>query len=255
MRKLAALTVLLCFPARVVFAQEGKANEFAQMKQIVSIAAAGVPGKDFRVVFASEDSLASMHLRHWIVTIGRYPENYRTSLEISPGAPCTEPESIKEVCSIQEIPGEPLFRGTFDVVNRLYRFAGRTTDTAQKFLAFRDQLRAHPDWTQDQVVAALASAGAKYGPDKKNEFMATIPLKSLERVFGPMRLKDVTSIAPVPMTWPAYWQVRTVLLREPKTRLVMYFEPFEGRLQLLHVSQPVQTWDPGTKKLKWKYPD
>src|SRR5258708_31147413 len=129
MRKLAALTVLLCCPARVVFAQEGKANEFAQMKQIVSIAAAGVPGKDFRVVFASEDSLASMHLRHWIVTIGRYPENYRTSLEISPRAPCTEPESIKEVCSIQEIAGEPLFRGTFDVVIRLLHLSYRVSQT------------------------------------------------------------------------------------------------------------------------------
>lgn len=230
------------------------------MEQIVRIATAGLPAENFRVVFAAEDNRESMRLHHWIVTVERYPADYHVIDEVKTrlgfmAPPC--PESANEFCSIREIPGEPLFRGRFDAFSPglFHSFVGNMSTVVPKILAFRGHLKAHPEWTQADIVAALASAGAKYGPDKKKEFTATLPLDALQAVFGPMRLKDVSSMQPALMGWPAYWKVRTVLARDPKTRIVMYFEPFEGQLQSLYISQPVRTWDAKTKTFIWKFPD
>jgi hypothetical protein len=49
--------------------------------------------------------------------------------------------------------------------------------------------------------------------------------------------------------------VSTILLQNRKERLVLYFEPFEGQLQSLFVSQGSTVLDPKTHKPKWKPPD
>jgi hypothetical protein len=230
-----------------------KATEFSKVVQIAHIATINLPDKESRVVFAAEASLGTLYLKRWVATVEKYPENYKTSDAIFTAPPCTEPQMVKEVCSIQEITGEPLFRGSFEMTPYFTRFAGSTTDTAGKILHFRDQLRAHPDWTMVEVDTALASIGAKFGPDKKKEFMATLPLKGLRDAFGPIKLKNVTSVPTVPnSSWPAYWKVQATLLNDPKKQLVMYFEPFEGRLQQLSVAGPIKVWDRKTRKFKWE---
>jgi hypothetical protein len=132
---------------------------------------------------------------------------------------------------------------------------------------FNKKLNAHQQWTQADIAAALAAAGAKFGPDKEKEFRATLAgsLKMLEKAFGPMRVNKVLSMKPSFLTlpskehslfgWPAYWKVSTILLQNRKERLVLYFDPFEGQLQSLFVSQGSTVLDPKTHQRKWKPPD
>ncbi len=244
------LLVLLAAAGRV---QSQSATEFRQMKEITRIATSNLSDRGSRVVFASEGNLESMSLRRWIVSVDLYPKSYRTSLAVMSGPPCVSPETIKETCSIQEISGEPLFLGKFETTGQLYSFAGRTAAAARKMLAFREDLKAHSEWSQHQVEEALASKGAKYGPEKKKEFMTVLPLKSLQRILGPMRLKDISSVPMTPpQQWPAYWKVRTVMIGNSKVGLVMYFEPFDGQLQMLYFTGPHKVWDPVTKTFKWE---
>jgi hypothetical protein len=244
------------------------------MEQIVRVATQDLPGKDYQVVFTTENNLESPYPHPWLVTVQKYPANYnamddRTKAVLFSGPPCASGKAA-EFCSVREIPGEPLFRGRFDFVNaqgRFLRFEGNIVSTAEKMSAFNKQLNAHQQWTQTDIVAALAAAGAKFGPDKEKEFTATLAptLKILEKAFGPMRVHKVSSVKPSFLTlpskepsvfgWPAYWKVSTILLRNRKERLVMYFEPFEGQLQSLVVSQGSTVLDPKTHKPKWKPPD
>ena len=103
-----ALTALLCLSSGVAPGQQAKSTDFAKVVQITRIATVNLPAKEFRVVFAAEDSLDSMYLHRWVITVERYPANYRVSQAIFSAPPCAHPQMIKEVCSIQEIPGEPL---------------------------------------------------------------------------------------------------------------------------------------------------
>lgn len=273
MKKTVVGTLLLCSVALAAPAQKEESTDFAKMKQILRVATADLPGKDYRVVVAVENNRESLHLRHWIVTVQKYPADYkvvddRTTTVVFSGPPC--PARRVEDCSIREIPGEPLFRGRFDLddENDHFRaFEGNIASTAEKMSAFNKQLNAHQQWTEADIATALASAGAKFGPDKEKEFTATLPpaLKTLERAFGPMRVHKVSSVKPTFLTlpskgpslfgWPAYWKVIVVPLQAPKDRVVMYFEPFEGQLQQLFVTGLFQKWDPKTKTYKWEYLD
>jgi hypothetical protein len=267
---IAALLLSIAAPA-----QKEQSTDFAKMEQIVRIATQDLSGKNYRVVFAAEDNRESLYLRHWIVTVQEYPASYKTVDDLSmgivfSGPPCASGKAT-EFCSINEVSGELLFRGRFDIddaKSHFRRFEGNIVSTASKMSAFNKQLMAHQQWTQAEIGAALTSAGAKFGPDKEKEFTATLPavLKTLEKAFGPMRLHKVSSIKPVFLKfptdekpaligWPAYWSVSTILLRNRKERLVMYFEPFEGQLQSLLVSQGSTILDPKTHKPKWKPPD
>lgn len=157
--------------------------------------------------------------------------------------------------------------GSFDVYGREIRFEGNIVNTATKMTAFRNELMNHQQWIQSEIADALTSAGAKFGPDKEKEFRATLPnvLKMLEKTFGPMQIHKVSSMKPsflkLPsknpdlIGWPAYWSVSTILLHNSKERLVMYFDPFEGQLQSLFVSQGRTVLDPKTHKPKWKPPE
>lgn len=235
-------------------------NVFPQMLDITRVATVNVPGNP-RLVFAAETDLVHKtellekpSLSRWVVSVQPYPDHYRVLPEVSGGAPCMSEYALKEWCAIEEIPGEPVFVGIFRLFgDTVDHFEGRRTSTARKVLAFRGQLEAHPEWDQSAVIAALNSAGAKYGPDKKQEFMAIVPIKALERVYGPLRLDRVVSVKPIPSGWAAYWQVRAISVSNPKKRLYMYFDPFEGELQLLYVDVPAKVWDEKTRTFKRKY--
>jgi hypothetical protein len=274
MRNLLAPVLLILLARSATLVQTGEsADSLAKMRQIFRVAAADLSGKEYRVVFATEDNGESLNMRHWIVTVQAYPAGYKAYDDqvggvIFSGPPCP-PGMFPEFCSVRNISGDILFVGRFDVLVTTGRvgFVGNVGRTASKMLVFDKQLKAHQQWTPIDISAALASAGAKFGPDKEKEFRETLPdaLKTLEQAFGPMRINKVSSMKPtflrIPgkepqlIGWPAYWSVSTILLRNRKERLVMYFEPFDGRLQSLYVSQGSTVLDPKTHKPKWKPPD
>ncbi len=270
--KIIVVTLLLCLASFAAPAQKEESTDLLKMELTVRVAAVGLQGKSYRVVLAAEDNGESIDFRHWIVTIQRYPADYKimddqTIGVILPGPPCQGPTA--EYCSMRGIPSEPLFRGRFDPdrFGHFRTFDGSITKTAAKMSAFREQLKANQQWTQAEIAAALAAAGARYGPDKEKEFTASLSsaLKTLEEAFGPMRLHKVSSMKPtfprlesmksLIVGWPAYWKVIMVPLRKPKDRVVMYFEPFEGELQQLVVTGLFQKWDTNAKKYKWEYLD
>jgi hypothetical protein len=274
MKKTIAAILMLCSLALAAPVQKPENPDFTTMEQILGVATQNLSGKGYRVVFASEDNRESLQLRHWIVTVQKYPAGYKTEDDsrmgiVFSGPPCALGKAL-EFCSINEVPGEPLFRGRFDIDDansHFRRFEGNIVGTAVKMSAFNKQINANQQWTQAEIAAALAAAGAKFGPDKEKEFRATLPgtLKMLEKAFGPMRVNKVISMKPSFLTlpskepalfgWPAYWSVSTILLRNRKERLVMYFDPFEGQLQSLYVSQGSTVLDPKTHKPKWKPPN
>jgi hypothetical protein len=271
MKKTIAAILVLCSLAFAGPVQKQENPDFTFMEQIIHVATQNLSGKGFRVVFASEDDRESLQLRHWIVTVQKYPADYktvddRTTMILFSGPPCPAGKA-GEACSIREILDEPLFLGRLDVYDHNIRFEGNIASTAVKMSDFNKQINAHQQWTQADIAAALATAGAKFGPDKEKEFRATLPgsLKVLEKAFGPMRVNKVLSMKPHFLTlpskehslfgWPAYWSVSTILLHNPKERLVMYFDPFEGQLQSLFVSQGSTVLDPKTHKPKWIPPN
>lgn len=274
MKQILAVSLFLSVAVPAMLAQNETSADFKKMEQVLRIATQHLPDQRYRVVFAAEDNMESFHLRHWIVTVQKYPVDYKMIDDqkvgvIFSGPPCPSGKNA-EFCSIREIAGEPLFRGRFDVDDangHFRRFEGNIVSTASKMSAFTDQLQTHQEWTQVDIAAALASSGAKFGPDKEKEFRATLPniLQILEKAFGPMRIHKVLSMKPSFLTlpskehslfgWPAYWSVSVILLHNRKERLVMYFEPFDGQLQALAVSQGSTVLDPKTHKPKWKPPD
>jgi hypothetical protein len=272
MKKTIASILVMCSLAFAVPVQKQENPDFTMMEQIVRVATQDLPGKGYRVFVASQDDRESLQLRHWIVTVQKYPADYKTvddrTTVMFSGPPCPSGKAA-EFCSIKEIPGELLFQGRFDTDDakgHFHRFEGNITSTAVKMSAFNKRINAHQQWTQADIAAALAADGAKFGPDKEKEFRATLPgfLKMLEKAFGPMRVNKVLSMKPNFLTlptkehsligWPAYWSVSTILLHNSKERLVMYFDPFEGQLQSLFISQGTTVLDPKTHKPKWKPP-
>lgn len=263
--KRGSLILLCCFSTAALQAQSASRPGSSQsvfsvepipvrkIALVMRLATSGIPQKDMRAVFTAESPLSAMYIKRWVITASPSLEDYPVSGDASPGPPCFNPVAIKAVCSVPEPNVEPLFRGEFDLTSSINHFSGSVAASAKKYLSVQGQLREHPEWTQQQVARLLASAGARYGPDKKRHFTAALPLKALETVFGPMHVKAVTSVKPGE-GWGGYWRVRTAFVKNPNSGLIMYFEPFEGQLQVLYRTGPYRVWDPVDKKFKWEMP-
>jgi hypothetical protein len=108
----------------------------------------------------------------------------------------------------------------------------------------KKEVDKHPDWPDARVVEALKSAGAKFGPDDRAEFVRTLPLKELEPLTG--RLEVVSAEFRVRFT-PAEgnrpgsdlrWSVEAKW-HSPDGRheadCLLILEPFEGALMDFHL--------------------
>ena len=95
------------------------------------------------------------------------------------------------------------------------------------------EIAKHPKWTDAQIVEALKSAGAKFGPADRAEFLRSLPLKELELVTG--RLEVVSAdlgarYRPPVLSWrvEAKWHSDD---GRQEADCLLFFEPFEGRLE------------------------
>lgn len=116
----------------------------------------------------------------------------------------------------------------------------RQLDQRNKFTEF---VLSHGDSTEAELVAALKNAGAKYGPNDKQQFIKDLPIQKLERFLGKLQ---ATSVAFLPLRkdranadmWP-FWQVKAKA--ETDNGELIYeltFEQFQGELVSLHLDQP-----------------
>lgn len=117
-----------------------------------------------------------------------------------------------------------------------------------KLEGLRKLVDSHREWSDEQVVSALETAGARLGPSEKEAFSATLPLKLLEPFLGKLtvlsvdfRLRDRSEMKNDAPAAELYWAVY-VEARYPGRKLLRYylaFEPFEGRLISLGRTPPI----------------
>jgi hypothetical protein len=109
-------------------------------------------------------------------------------------------------------------------------------------------LNHHPDWSDTQVVKALKDAGAKYGPDDREAFLRSLPLKTLEPFTGHLDVVSADFGVRLPasldeeesgfdLTWAveAKWRSRDGHL---EADYFLLFEPFDGALMNLSPRTP-----------------
>lgn len=107
--------------------------------------------------------------------------------------------------------------------------------------SFADEVDRHPDWSDARITAALNEAGAKYGPDRKAEFLRALPLEELKPFIGGelkltsvefyVRLGTSGTTKAAGLTWLVRARWHSPDGREADC--TMAFEPFEGMLTML----------------------
>jgi hypothetical protein len=108
-----------------------------------------------------------------------------------------------------------------------------------KFEVLRSQVDAHQQWSDQQVIAAMKKAGAKFGPNDEDAFRKEVPIDALEPFIGRLQIEsaefflrhkqDPRSLAEL------YWEVdgTSVLPNGQEAHWSLTFEPFAGKLQSL----------------------
>ena len=153
--------------------------------------------------------------------------------------------SIKLIGSQDPAPLAALFR--FDIKTHDLRdveISGPFID--DRIDKMEKEVNEHPDWSDEEVVARLKAAGARFGPDDRDAFLRGIPLKQLEPTIGTLEVVDAdifplrNEFADQPtatLRWivDAKWHSADGKY-EADARLA--FEPFEGALQSFRMRSP-----------------
>ena len=100
-----------------------------------------------------------------------------------------------------------------------------------------EYLHSHPEMTEDEVAAALKKGGVKYGPNDKEQLIKDLPIASLERFLGKIKIVSVKPLPPFEENQdnaPAwgYWAVIAEVKRRDGTvdKYEIDFDPFNGKL-------------------------
>jgi hypothetical protein len=81
---------------------------------------------------------------------------------------------------------------------------------------------------QRALAQELKKSGAKFSPLNKEEFLRTLPIKSLEQFVGKFRIESVYFQA-------LHWKVEANALSDGrKVKYKFFFEPFDGKLIEIH---------------------
>jgi len=112
----------------------------------------------------------------------------------------------------------------------------------------KKEVDSHPEWPDAQVVAALKSSGAKFGPDSLAEFIRALPLRALEPVTGRLEVvsakfgirfdrvaEDKPPEADLSWTVDAKWHSKD---GQYEADYILTFEPFNGALENLDFRGP-----------------
>jgi hypothetical protein len=112
---------------------------------------------------------------------------------------------------------------------------------------FREQISKQPQWTDEQVLAALERAGPRFAPEQRDAFIKQVPLQLIQRYTGCILevskarfLAHRTMNPPDPATLDLYWEIpgshkRWQVFEGSKRQQMVEscfarFEPFEGNL-------------------------
>jgi len=101
-------------------------------------------------------------------------------------------------------------------------------------------IRASRNSTLDQVAKILKQAGAKFGPEDKEAFLASVPLRGLQPFLGSLTLKSAEFQRHAEQVDGTVIELRWFVKVEAKTLdaqtydYTLVFEPFAGKLVSLH---------------------
>jgi hypothetical protein len=108
---------------------------------------------------------------------------------------------------------------------------------------FAKEADKHPEWSEAEVAAAMNKAGAKYGPDRKTQFLRELPLQQLKPYIG----ADLEVVSAEFDVWPLYrhqampgWSVKAKWhgTSGQMGDCILLFESFDGKLLSLDRSLP-----------------
>ena len=103
--------------------------------------------------------------------------------------------------------------------------------------AIHKLIESHPEWSDEQDVAALKKAGARYGPNDKQQFVDSLHLDKAEKVLGKLKvvLLEFQTVANpqhdgsfASLFWVVHAEAQ--LPDGTRGRYVFGFEPFGGKL-------------------------
>lgn len=144
----------------------------------------------------------------------------------------------------KKIEDELLFGASFwiDRDGQPYRViaGGPAITQKDKNDALRKLVDEHQAWSDEQVVEAIADSGARFGPNQKPAFQKILPLDKLEKFLGKLAIESIDfelrDQQDGRSTAQLFWVVRAQASRpaKPIYRYVLFFEPFEGRLNHIY---------------------
>jgi hypothetical protein len=110
-------------------------------------------------------------------------------------------------------------------------------DVTAEYDAFVKKVEQNTTWSNAEIAMALSEAGAKFGPDHKDDFVRWLPLKELRLYVGELKVVSVDFIprdseASEGQSASLFWAVRANSRDSKGSRssYLLTFEPFEGRI-------------------------
>ena len=114
-------------------------------------------------------------------------------------------------------------------------FANGPFLNSEKQKAVTKLVDEHPEWSEAQMTAALSTAGAKFGPNQKEDLLARFPLKELEPILGKIEMGPAEFTFRGNTEPPHYavmdWSIRFRASKNGKSdEYTMSVEPFGGKV-------------------------
>ena len=97
-----------------------------------------------------------------------------------------------------------------------------------------DAINAHPEWTDEQDLDAARKLGMRFGPEKKDELLLSLPLKEISSVYGPIQITEAKfRIAglkePGSSFADLHWFINAKRVGTKRT-IQLVVEPFHGKI-------------------------
>ncbi len=208
---------------------ESSADRVEYAKRFLGLFSAEMEKHNFRVRLRDD---TPFNLSQWLI---------RFSIELEPPKP-----DERVVMGVTKQPDEKVLKLLpfeagfwFDRNNQLFQF-GLTAELLQidRIKKVKEEMNQHPQWSEDEAIAALERAGAKYVPREKEAFLRTLPLSPLRELFGEIHIASTRfnlrdeypsgGRRSGTLTWTVYFKCGDD--RHPSAIYGASFDPFEGRL-------------------------
>jgi hypothetical protein len=108
---------------------------------------------------------------------------------------------------------------------------GATTGPWEKLAKTVDE---HPEWTEADIGKALKEAGGRYGPERRREFVTSLPSSALAPYLGGLTIESVEFWGRDPngVRKTLTWRVVATARRRDRSavKYIFTFEPLKGNL-------------------------